>query len=135
MVKDPPAIVGDMGSVPGLGADLLEEGMATCLPCILAQEISGTEEPSGLQSMGLQRVETQLSDWVSTHNHSKRDRDGQEKNAELRKTEKTHITWIILCKLISNPSQPGTLPTATCVTDDIVTSAPFQAQKMSWFGW
>ena len=61
VVKDPPAIVGDMGSVPGLGTDLLEEGMATH-PCILAQEIPGTEEPSRLQSMGLQRVGTQLSD-------------------------------------------------------------------------
>ena len=61
MVKDPPAIVGDMGSVLGLGADLLERGMATH-PYILAQETPGTEEPSGLWSMGSQRVGTQLSD-------------------------------------------------------------------------
>ena len=35
--------------------DPLEEGMAT-LPSILAWEIPWTEEPGGLQSMGLQRV-------------------------------------------------------------------------------
>ena len=35
--------------------DLLEEGMATC-SSILAWRIPWTEEPGGLQSMGLQRV-------------------------------------------------------------------------------
>ena len=35
--------------------DSLEEGMAT-LSSILAWEIPWTEEPGGLQSMGLQRV-------------------------------------------------------------------------------
>ena len=35
--------------------DLLEEGMATH-SSILAWRIPGTEEPGGLQSMGLQRV-------------------------------------------------------------------------------
>ena len=34
--------------------DPLEKGMAT--PCILAWRIPWTEEPGGLQSMGLQRV-------------------------------------------------------------------------------
>ena len=36
--------------------DLLEKGMAT-LSSILAWRIPWTEEPGGLQSMGLQRVE------------------------------------------------------------------------------
>ena len=36
-------------------ADLLEKGMATH-SSILAWEISWTEEPGGLQSMGLQKV-------------------------------------------------------------------------------
>ena len=35
--------------------DPLEKGMATC-SSILARRISQTEEPGGLQSMGLQRV-------------------------------------------------------------------------------
>ena len=35
--------------------DPLEKGMATC-SSILARRISRTEEPGGLQSMGLQRV-------------------------------------------------------------------------------
>ena len=37
--------------------DPLEKGMAT-LPSILAWEISWTEEPGRLQSMGLQELET-----------------------------------------------------------------------------
>ena len=42
--------------VPSLGQeDPLEEGMAT-RSSILAWRISWTEEPGGLQSMGLQRV-------------------------------------------------------------------------------
>ena len=36
--------------------DLLKEGMATCFN-IFARTISGTEEPGGLQSMGLSRQE------------------------------------------------------------------------------
>ena len=39
----------------------LEKGMATH-SSILAWEISWTEDPGGLQSMGLQKIQTQLSD-------------------------------------------------------------------------
>ena len=53
--------------VPSLGwEDLLEKGMATH-SSILAWRIPWTEEPGGLESMGLQRVE---HDWV-TSLHSK----------------------------------------------------------------
>ena len=45
---------GDLGSIPGLGRSL-EKGIAT-LSSILAWRILCTEEPGGLQSMGLQRV-------------------------------------------------------------------------------
>ena len=45
---------GDPGSIPGL-EDSLEKQMATH-SSILAWKISWTEEPGGLQSMGLQRV-------------------------------------------------------------------------------
>ena len=41
--------------------DLLEKEMATS-SSILAWEISGTEEPGRLQSMGLQKSQTGLSD-------------------------------------------------------------------------
>ena len=41
--------------------DPLEKGMATH-SCILAWEIPWTEDPGGLQSMGLQKSGTQLSD-------------------------------------------------------------------------
>ena len=44
----------DPGSIPGL-EDPLEKGMAIH-SSILAWKISWTEEPGGLQSMGLQRV-------------------------------------------------------------------------------
>ena len=47
--------LGDLGLIPGQ-EDTLEEGMATH-SCILAWRIPWTEEPGGLQSMGLQRVE------------------------------------------------------------------------------
>ena len=54
MVKNPPANIGDSGLIPGLGRFLKKE-MAT-QSSILTWEIPWTEEPGGLQSMGLQRV-------------------------------------------------------------------------------
>ena len=57
MVKNLPADAADMkDAVQSLGwEDPLEEGMAT-YSSILAWRIPWTENPSGLQSMGLQRV-------------------------------------------------------------------------------
>ena len=52
--------VGDLGLIPGLGRSL-EGGMATH-SSILAWRISGTEEPSGLPSMGSHRVGHDWSD-------------------------------------------------------------------------
>ena len=49
MVKRPPANVGDMSLIPGLGG-FLEEEMAAH-SSILAWKISWIEEPCGLQSM------------------------------------------------------------------------------------
>ena len=46
--------VGDPGLIPGLGRSL-EKGIAT-RSSILAWRIPWTEEPGGLQSMGLHRV-------------------------------------------------------------------------------
>ena len=57
MVKNPPTNAGntrDAGSVP-VWEDPLEQKMATH-SSILAWKIPWTEEPGGLQSMGLQRV-------------------------------------------------------------------------------
>ena len=57
MVKKPPANAGDardVGLIPELGRTL-EEGMATH-SSILAWRIPWTEEPDGLQSIGLQRI-------------------------------------------------------------------------------
>ena len=57
MVKNLPAKAGDTGdagSIPGW-EDPLKEEMATH-SSILARKIPWTEEPGGLQSMGLQRV-------------------------------------------------------------------------------
>ena len=54
MVKNLPAM--QENRVQSLGReDPLEKGMATC-SSILARRISRTEEPGGLQSMGLQSV-------------------------------------------------------------------------------
>ena len=58
MVKNPPANAGDirdMGSVPGVVKDPLEEEMATQFS-ILAGKIPRTEEPGGIQSIELRRV-------------------------------------------------------------------------------
>ena len=67
VVKNLPAIAGDirdLGSTPGQ-KDPLEEGMATH-SSVLAWRIPWTEEPGGLQSMGLQRVR---HDWSNlAHN-------------------------------------------------------------------
>ena len=54
MIKNPPAIAGDVGSVPGLGRS--PGGGNDTHSSILAWRISWTEEPGGLQSMGSQRV-------------------------------------------------------------------------------
>ena len=53
MVKNVPAIAGDVGSIPGLGSweDPLEEEMATH-SSILAWGIPWTEEPGRLQLWG-----------------------------------------------------------------------------------
>ena len=56
MVKNLPASAGDIrdkGLIPGR-EDPLEKGMATH-SSVLAWRIPWTEEPGGLQSMGLQR--------------------------------------------------------------------------------
>ena len=58
VVKNPPAYAGDRQEtrVQSLGGeDALEEGMATH-SWILAWRVPWTEDPGGLQSMGLRRV-------------------------------------------------------------------------------
>ena len=55
MVQNPPANSGDTGLIPGL-EDPLEKAMATH-SSIVAWEILWTEEPGGLQSMGLQELD------------------------------------------------------------------------------
>ena len=58
MVKNAPANAGDMGdagSIPGL--ERSPGGGNGNLLCILAWRGPRTEEPGGLQSVGLQRVE------------------------------------------------------------------------------
>ena len=52
MVKNPPANAGDTGSIPGSG-NSLEKEMTTHSSAV-AWEIPWTEQPGGLQSMGLQ---------------------------------------------------------------------------------
>ena len=54
MVKNPPANSGDLNLFPGSGRSV-EKGMATHSG-MLAWRIPWTEEPSGLQSIGSQKV-------------------------------------------------------------------------------
>ena len=56
MVKNPPAHAGDMGLIPGSGRSPGGGNDSG----ILTWEIPRTEEPGGLQSMGLQRVRHDL---------------------------------------------------------------------------
>ena len=58
MVKKPPAIARDVGSIPGLGRSTGEKEMAVH-SSILAWGVPWTEQ---LQSMGSQKSQTQLSD-------------------------------------------------------------------------
>ena len=66
MTKNPP-LMQEAGLIPGL-EDALEKGMATH-SSILPWEILRTEEPGGLQSMGLK--ESDKSERLSTHEHTK----------------------------------------------------------------
>ena len=59
VVKNRLANAGDAGLVPGSGGSL-EKEMATC-SSILTWEIPWIEDPSRLQSVGLQRSQTLLS--------------------------------------------------------------------------
>ena len=59
MVKNLPANAGDTGSIPGR-EDPLKKEMATH-SSILAWEIPWTEEPGGLQTVRVQRVEHNLA--------------------------------------------------------------------------
>ena len=59
MAKNPPANAGDIrdvGLIPGSGGHLEKEGYMAAHSSILAWRTPRTEEPGGLQSMGLQRV-------------------------------------------------------------------------------
>ena len=67
MVKNLPDNAGDTGSAPGSG-DPLKKGMAPH-SSILGWRIPWTEEPGGVQSMGLQEL-TQL---IEEHFHFKGD--------------------------------------------------------------
>ena len=60
MVKNPPANAGDVGSISGSGRSLgVGNGSSLWYSCLV--EIPWTEEPGGLQSMGL---------WSQTWQHS-----------------------------------------------------------------
>ena len=75
MVENLPASAGDLGSVPQSGGspaggnvnvNPLEEEEISIHCSIFALEIPGTEEPGGLQSMGLQR---DMSERLNTYMH------------------------------------------------------------------
>ena len=53
VVKNPPANAGDLGLIPGWGRSLEKE--MTTRSSILVWEIQWTDEPGGLQSIGLQK--------------------------------------------------------------------------------
>ena len=60
MVKNPPAMQGTW--IPSLSQENPLEGEMAAHSSILAWEVSWTEEPGGLQSMGSQKCQKELSD-------------------------------------------------------------------------
>ena len=64
VVKNPPANTGDVGLIPGSGRFVPWRRKWQPTPVFLPGKSHGTEDPSGLQSMGLQRVR---HDWVTEH--------------------------------------------------------------------
>ena len=66
MVKNPSANAGDASSING---DPLEEEKATH-PSILARKMLWTEEPGGLQSMGLPELDMTESTYMHVHTHT-----------------------------------------------------------------
>ena len=85
VVKNPPANAGDVSLIPESGLSLQKE-MATH-SSILAWEITWTEEPCGLQSMGSQRVR---------HNNLVTKHQQQQQSARYKRQEVnfTNIEWI-----------------------------------------
>ena len=82
-VKNPPALQETL--VDFLGReDPLEKGMVT-YSSILAWRISWTEEPGGLQSMGLPRVG---HDWATKHEHEESLVQVQLADAERKKQKR-----------------------------------------------
>ena len=65
VVKNPPANAGDMGLIPGSGRSWRRNWQLT-----QAREVSWTEEPGRLQSMGSQRVGHNLATPHHTHTHA-----------------------------------------------------------------
>ena len=71
VVKNPPASAGDVGSISGLGRSPAEgNGNPLQYSC---SEIPCTEEPSGLQAMGLQELDRTelLSKRVRMYTHAR----------------------------------------------------------------
>jgi len=81
---------------------------------ILAWEIPWTEEPGGLQSMGLQKNQTRLSDWTTTATH-KAQQGGQEVCRSRRWGQggvkgrlcRTHSDWMMAPRIYDYVLTPG----------------------------
>ena len=80
VIKNPLINAGDVGSQSLVWEDTLEKEIATH-SSILAWEISWTEEPGRLQSMGLQR---DMTNWVTLHFHMKRTKQNKTKKEQNR---------------------------------------------------
>ena len=65
LVKNLPAAAEDMGLIPGLGRSP-REGIGNHFS-ILAWRIPWTEEPDGLQSLGVTKSQTWFGDWACMH--------------------------------------------------------------------
>ena len=98
VVKNPPAVQEVQETqVQSLGLeDSLEEGMAT-RSSVLAYRIPWTEEPGGLQSMGLQRVTHNRSDLA--HTHTRNHASGLNVQMRLMKLLKRQNSVCCRCKI------------------------------------
>ena len=97
VVKNLPASAGDTrdaGSIPGLGRSPEEE--MTTHSSILTWRIPWTEEPGGLQSMGLQRVGYDVMNehrwWIRFLYLQNREQNVQRTQATSQATSQSHLT-------------------------------------------
>ena len=117
------------GSIPGLGRSL-EEGMETH-SSILSLGIPWTEEPGGLQSIGLHRVGHNWNDFVRTHT------PGITATVLLtvQGPEISHVFILQSCLLFWTPSDQTSFPYCYALFEQAPGDGEGQGSLACWSPW